>query len=87
MHSNIVLPGVFFYPSKNAINIIAFLILLAIFIGAFSSSYTSRNLTNLAHVLALGIDVGENAKIKSANFSKSKIMTQWMDLFAELTHE
>ena len=30
---------------------------------------------------------GEIAKIKSANFSKSKIMTQWMDLFAELTHE
>ena len=49
--------------SKNAINIIAFLILLIIFIGAFSSSYTSHNLTNLAYVLALGIDVGENAKI------------------------
>ena len=58
--------------SKNAINIIAFLILLAIFIGAFSSSYTSRNLTNLAYVLALGIDVGENAKIKlTAQFTRS----------------
>jgi len=58
--------------SKNAINIIAFLILLVIFIGAFSSSYTSHNLTNLAYVLALGIDVGENAKIKlTAQFTKS----------------
>ena len=29
---------------------------------------------------------GEIAKIKSANFSKSKIMTQWSDLFDCLTH-
>lgn len=58
--------------SKNAINIIAFLILLVIFIGAFSSSYTSHNLTNLAYVLALGIDVGENAKIKlTAQFTRA----------------
>lgn len=58
--------------SKNAINIIAFLVLLAIFIGAFSSSYTSHNLTNLAYVLALGIDIGENAKIKlTAQFTRS----------------
>lgn len=58
--------------SKNAINIIAFLVLLAIFIGAFSSSYTSHNLTNLAYVLALGIDIGENAQIKlTAQFTRS----------------
>lgn len=58
--------------SKNAISIIAFLILLVIFIGAFSSSYTSHNLTNLAYVLALGIDIGENAKIKlTAQFTRS----------------
>lgn len=58
--------------SKNAINIIAFLVLLAIFIGAFSSSYTSHNLTNLAYVLALGIDTGENAQIKlTAQFTRS----------------
>ena len=46
--------------------------MLAIFIGAFSSSYTSHNLTNLAYVLALGIDTGENAKIKlTAQFTRS----------------
>lgn len=30
---------------------------------------------------------GEIAKIKSANFFKSKIINQWMDLFADLTYE
>lgn len=58
--------------SKNTICIIAFLILVVVFIGAFSSSYTSHNLTNLAYVLALGIDVGENANMKlTAQFTKS----------------
>lgn len=58
--------------SKNAVSIISFLILLVIFIGAFSSSYTSHNMSNLAYVLALGIDVGEKAKLKiSAQFTKS----------------
>lgn len=58
--------------SKNAVNIISFLILLVIFVGAFSSSYTSHNMSNLAYVLALGIDVGEKAKLKvSAQFTKS----------------
>lgn len=58
--------------SKNTINIIAFLVLLAIFIGAFSSSYTSHTLTNLAYVLALGVDVGENAQIKlTTQFTRS----------------
>lgn len=58
--------------SKNAVSIIAFLVLLVIFAGAFSSSYTSHNLSNLAYVLAIGIDVGEKAKMKiSAQFTKS----------------
>ena len=58
--------------SKNVVSIIAFLILLVIFASAFSSSYTSHNMSNLAYVLALGIDVGENAKMKvSAQFTKS----------------
>ena len=43
--------------SKNAVSIIAFLVLLVIFAGAFSSSYTSHNISNLAYVLAIGIDV------------------------------
>lgn len=58
--------------SKNAISIISFLILLVVFVGAFSSSYTSHNMSNLAYVLALGFDVGEKAKLKiSAQFTKS----------------
>lgn len=60
--------------SKNAVSIIAFLILLVIFAGAFSSSYTSHNISNLAYVLAIGIDVGEKAKMKiSAQFTKSDV--------------
>ena len=58
--------------SKNAISIISFLILLGVFASAFSSSYTSHNMSNLAYVLALGIDVGENSKMKvSAQFTNS----------------
>ena len=58
--------------SKNVISIISFLILLVVFASAFSSSYTSHNMSNLAYVLALGIDIGENAKMKvSAQFTNS----------------
>ena len=62
--------------SKNLITIIVFSILLVIFINGFSASYTLRKLGNLAYVLALGIDVGENSKLKvSAQFSKSASIT------------
>lgn len=58
--------------SKISTTIIAFLILFIIFANGFSASYTSRKLGNLAYVLALGIDVGEKAKLKvSAQFTKS----------------
>ena len=58
--------------SKNLITIIVFSILLVIFINGFSASYTSRKLSNLAYILALGIDVGEKSKLKvSAQFTKS----------------
>lgn len=58
--------------SKNSISIIAFLILLAIFIRGFSASYTSRQIGNLAYILAMGIDVGEEAKMKvSIQFTKN----------------
>ena len=50
--------------SKNSISIIVFVVLLVIFINAFSASYTSRNISNLAYIFALGIDKGENAKMK-----------------------
>ena len=58
--------------SKNSIAIISFIILLLIFIGAFSSSYSYQNLFNLAYVLAIGVDNGEKAKMKvSLQFTKS----------------
>lgn len=58
--------------SKISVSIISFLILFVIFANGFSAAYTSRQLGNIAYVLALGIDVGEKAKIKiSAQFSKS----------------
>jgi glycosyltransferase involved in cell wall biosynthesis len=53
----------------------------------------NRNVLKLAGALLTMMDdkdlrkkSGEIAKIKSANFSKSKIMTQWIDLFEYLTH-
>ena len=58
--------------SKNLMIIVVFVILFVIFANGFSASYTSRKLGNLAYVLALGIDVGEKAKLKvSAQFTKS----------------
>lgn len=62
--------------SKISVSIIAFLILFVIFANGFSAAYTSRKLGNIAYVLALGIDVGEKAKIKlSAQFTKSSSIT------------
>lgn len=56
--------------NKSLIKIIVFLILLIFFINGFSASFTSHDISNLAYVLALGIDIGENAKLKiSAQFS------------------
>ena len=49
--------------SKQFISIIIFVILLTFFINGFSASYTYNNIGNLAYLLALGIDVGESAKI------------------------
>ena len=57
---------------KNSIAIITFFILLVVFINGFSASYTSRQIGNLAYVLAMGIDVGETAKLKvSVQFTKN----------------
>lgn len=58
--------------SKNLLSIIVSIILLIIFGNVFSASYTSSAIGNIAYVLALGIDIGENAKLKvSAQFTKS----------------
>lgn len=62
--------------SKNLVSLIVFVLLLCIFINGFSSTYVSHNMMNLAYVMALGIDVGENAKLKiSAQFTKSAIFS------------
>lgn len=62
--------------NKTFVCIVIFLILFAVFGNAFSESYVYRNIGNLAYVLALGIDVGENSKMKiSAQFSKTAIFT------------
>ena len=58
--------------NKNFVSIVVTLILLVIFANGFSAAYTSREIGNLAYVLALGIDVGEKSKLKvSAQFTKS----------------
>ena len=58
--------------NKNFISIAISLIVLIIFANGFSSAYTARKIGNLAYVLALGIDVGDKAKMKvSAQFTKS----------------
>lgn len=58
--------------SQKSIIIIVFFILFIFFINAFSESYTSHNISNLAYVLAMGIDKGEKAKMKiTAQFNKS----------------
>ena len=58
--------------SKHFLIIIILLILFVIFINAFSASYASHNISNLAYVLAIGIDKGEKAKMKiSAQFTKN----------------
>ena len=58
--------------NKISVTIIAFLILFVIFANGFSAAYTSRKIDNIAYVLALGIDVGEKAKLKiSAQFTNS----------------
>ena len=58
--------------SKNLVSIIVSIILLVILGNIFSTSYTASAMDNIAYVLALGIDIGENAKLKvSAQFTKS----------------
>lgn len=58
--------------SKNFVSIVICLIILVIFANGFSVAYTSREMGNLAYILALGIDVGEKSKMKvSAQFTKS----------------
>ena len=62
--------------SKNLVSVIVYLILLVIFANGFSSAYTARKIGNIAYVLALGIDVGEKAKMKvSAQFTKSSAVS------------
>lgn len=62
--------------NKFSISILSFIILLVIFANGFSAAYTSRKIDNIAYVLALGIDVGEKAKLKiSAQFTKTSAIS------------
>ena len=49
---------------SNITRNIFILILVVTLIGAFSSSYTSRGIDNLAYVIAIGVDTSENENIK-----------------------
>ena len=57
---------------NNFIKIIIIFIILSIFIYAFSSSYVSHNITNLAYVVAIGLDVIDDNSINN-NSSSSDI--------------
>ena len=62
--------------TKGFISSISFLLLMAFFINGFSASYTAHDMSNLSYVLALGIDVGEKAKMKiSMQFSKTAVFS------------
>lgn len=70
--------------SKNLVSIIIFLILFVIFANGFSVAYTSKKIGNIAFVLALGIDVGEKAKVRvSAQFTKSAAFSSTSGTSAE----
>lgn len=49
---------------KNIIKYIFLFILIVIFVYAFSSSYKSQTIDNLAYVIAIGVDNADNNKIK-----------------------
>ena len=49
---------------SNIVRNIFILILVITLIGAFSASYTSRGIDNLAYVIAIGVDTTENDNIK-----------------------
>lgn len=53
------------------------LTVILIFLLGFSPSYTSLNIDNLAYIIALGIDSGENEKFKiTFQFSKSSASSE-----------
>lgn len=57
---------------KNFLKYVSILILIIIFLYAFSASYSSHSLDKLAYVIALGIDSSENDNLKvTFQFTKS----------------
>ena len=66
--------------NKNLVTFIVFIILLVFFINGFSNSYTYHNISNLAYVLALAIDIGEKAEMKiTAQFTKDSSFSTGSD--------
>lgn len=61
---------------KNCIKSIFIIILISIFIYAFSSSYTSHSIENLAYVVAMGIDKSDN------DTDKMKVSFQFIKIAA-----
>lgn len=68
---------------NNILRNIFIIILIVILLTAFSSSYTSRGIDNLAYVIAIGIDISNNDNIKvtfqfmnSSSFSKDSSSDQ-----------
>ena len=49
---------------NNIIRNIFIFILIIVFIVAFSASYTSRGIDNLAYVIAIGVDTSDNDNVK-----------------------
>ena len=65
---------------NNLVKFISIFILLAIFIYAFSASYVSHNITNLAYVAAIGFDVPDSSDTaNSTDKNKIKISFQFVN--------
>lgn len=56
------------FMSKNKLKFITIIILSIIFIYAFSASYTSNSIDNIAYVTALGIDLSEDGNNLQVTF-------------------
>ncbi len=66
---------------NNFIKFICIFIVFAIFIYAFSSSYVSHNINNLAYVVAIGFDTAEDSS-DSSELEKIKVTFQFINTSA-----
>ena len=66
---------------NNFIKFICIFIVFAVFIYAFSSSYVSHNINNLAYVVAIGFDTAEDSS-DSSELEKIKVTFQFINTSA-----